>query len=92
MSGVLWKGLVTACTLLAGGLAQRALSSGWKAATGHTPPTKPESPDVGVAEAVAFAAIAGALLNVARVVAIRQAARYWTTRRGSLPKALQDAF
>lgn len=91
MSAVMWKGLVSMCTLVAGAAAQRVLSTGWRATTGHTPPSRPESPDVSLGEAVAFAAVAGALINVARVVVIRQAAAQWTRRSGGvLPKALRD--
>ena len=87
----MWKGLVTVCTILAGAAGQKALSTGWRATTGRTPPSKPESPHVGLGEAVAFAAVAGAVINVVRVVAIRQVAQQWTRRNGGvLPKALQD--
>jgi hypothetical protein len=93
MSGAMWRALSLVFTLAAGALAQRAIATGWKAATGHTPPTKPESPEVGVVESVLFAALAGALLNVARVVATRQAAVYWAKRHGgAIPEALRDAF
>jgi len=93
MSSAMWRGLSVLFTVVAGVLAQRAIATGWKAATGHTPPTKPESPEVGTLEAVLFAGLAGALLNVARVVATRQAATYWAKRHGgAIPEALRDAF
>ena len=80
-------------TVLAAAFAQRVISTGWKAVTGHTPPTKPESPEVGSTEAVLFAGLAGALLNIARVVATRRAAGVWSKRHGgALPAALRDAF
>jgi hypothetical protein len=93
MSGVVWKLLSAAFTVGAGVLAQKVLSRGWSAATGHTPPTKPENPEVGVVEAITFAAVAGALLNVARVVATRQAAAYYAKRHGgAVPEALRDPW
>lgn len=93
MSAVMWRGLSVVFTLVAGAIAQRAISTGWKAATGHTPPTKPESPEVGTLEALLFAGLTGAFLNVARVVATRRAALYWAKRHGGLiPEALRDAF
>lgn len=93
MSTVIWQGLSAIFTLAAAALAQRALSTGWKVATGHTPPTKPESPEVGVVEAVVFAGLAGALLNIARVVATRQAAKQWAKRHGGvIPEALTDPY
>lgn len=93
MSSVLWRALSVAFTVASGAVATRLLAVGWKAATGHTPPSKPESPEVGTAEAVAFAALAGALLNVVRVLATRRAAAYYVKRSGGrLPTALRDAF
>jgi len=93
MSTQMWRVLSLAFTVAAGAVAQKAIATGWKISTGRTPPTKPESPEVGTTEAVVFAALAGALLNVARVVATRQAAVYWARRHGGvLPEALRDAF
>jgi len=93
MSTQMWRVLSLASTVVAGALAQRVIATGWKIGTGHTPPTKPESPEVGATEAVVFAALTGALLNVARVVATRRAAVYWAKRHGGvLPEALRDAF
>jgi hypothetical protein len=93
MSTQLWRALSLAFTVAAGAVAQKTIATGWRIATGHTPPTKPESPEVGTREAVVFAALAGALLNVARVVATRQAAVYWAKRHGGeIPEALRDAF
>ena len=93
MSTQMWRAMSLAFTVVACALAQRVIATGWKAATGHAPPTKPESPEVGTTEAVLFAALAGALLNVARVVATRRAAVYWARRHGgAIPEALRDAF
>jgi hypothetical protein len=77
-------------TVVAGAVAQRALSAGWRAVTGRRPPVVPESPETRFVEAVVYSMIAGAVLNVMRVVATRQAARYYVRRTGgSLPKALR---
>jgi hypothetical protein len=57
--------------------AQRLVSAGWQAARGHKPPAA-EDPETGVrlSEVVAAAAITGALVAVARVLATRSAARF----------------
>ena len=92
MFGLLWKVLATLATVAAGAAAQRALSTGWRAATGTQPPDLPESPETRLAEAVAWSMVAGAVLNVARVIATRQAARYYAARAGGeLPQALRRA-
>jgi subtilisin family serine protease len=88
--GLLWRLLATLATFAAAVVAQRALTTGWRAATGHNPPGLPESPQTRLGEAIAYALIAGAVLNVARVIATRQAARYFAARSGGqLPKALR---
>ena len=46
-------------------VAKKALNTGWKAATGKTPPANPADPDVEVKEAVAWAAVSGALIGMA---------------------------
>ncbi len=88
MFGLLWKVLAGVATVSAGIAAQKALTSGWRVATGREPPGHPESPETSLVEAVAFAALSGALLNLARVLATRQAAKYYAKRAGSLPKEL----
>ncbi len=89
MFGLVWKVMVTVATLAGGALAQRAIRTGWRAVTGTNPPDVPENPETRLPEAITYAVIAGAVLNVARVVAIRQAARYYSHRAGgSLPRAM----
>jgi hypothetical protein len=87
---LLWRLVATLATVAAGAVAQRALSTAWRAATGKQPPGLPESPETRFGEAVAYSLIAGAVLNVVRVVATRQAAAYYMKRTGGqLPKALR---
>jgi Protein of unknown function (DUF4235) len=90
VSGLVWRLLALLATVVAGAVAQRAVAAGWRAATGHRPPGLPESPETRFAEAVVYSMIAGAVLNAARVVATRQAARYYVHRTGGrLPTALR---
>ena len=90
MFGLLWRVLATLATVAAGAVAQRALATAWRAVTGEKPPGLPESPETRLAEAVVYSMLAGAVLNVVRVVATRQAARYYAQRSGGeLPKALR---
>ena len=77
---------------MAAAAAQRVVSAGWRAATGHEPPTKPESPETRLGEALAYSMIIGATLGAARVLATRQAARYYASRAGGeLPAQLRVA-
>ena len=70
-------------------VAKKALHTGWKATTGKTPPSNPADPDVDIKEAVAWAAVSGALIGLARMAAGRQAANYYAKSTGHLPPGLQ---
>jgi hypothetical protein len=58
-------------------------------ATGKDPPENPADPDVDVWEAVAWAAVSGTLIGIARMLATRKAAEYYAKSTGHLPPELQ---
>ena len=89
VGGIVWKVLGTLAALVAAGAASRALNLGWKAATGNTPPTVPEDPETTWGEALAWAAVSGAGMGIARMFATRQAAQYYKRSTGHLPKAIR---
>lgn len=92
MLGLMWRVMSTVTTLLGAAVAQRALSTVWRATTGSHPPDAPENPETRLVEAIGYAVVAGAALNVARVMATRQAARFYARRNGGrLPKAMVAA-
>jgi len=66
-------------------VARKTLSSGWKAATGKTPPANPADPDVDLWEAVAWAAASGTAVGIVRMLASRRAANYYLKSTGHLP-------
>ena len=66
----------TAAALAAAWIVQQGIAQGWKAKTGHKPPKPDDDSDAGVAELVAAAALTGALVAVARVLATRGTARF----------------
>lgn len=70
-------------------VAKRALNTSWKAATGKEPPANPADPDVAMAEAVAWAALSGTFVALARMLASRRAANYYARSTGHLPPQLQ---
>ncbi|PKH41416.1 Protein of unknown function [Nocardioides alpinus] len=73
----------------AAAVAKKALNSSWRAATGKNPPANPADPDVGLPEAVMWAAVSGTLIGVARMLATRRAATYYAKSTGHLPPQLQ---
>ncbi|MEJ7629877.1 MAG: DUF4235 domain-containing protein [Nocardioidaceae bacterium] len=84
----LWKLMGTGSALAAGVVTARALDATWKTATGHTSPTKPEHPDLGTREAIAWAAVSGMAIGVAKTYATRRAATYWVRSTGRLPPGM----
>lgn len=73
----------TAAALLAGVAANKIVAATWRAATGKPAPTDPMQPDVELREALLFAVISGALIALARLVAVRGAHKFVP---GPLPK------
>lgn len=89
MGPLAWRVIGTGSAVLAAAAAQKALSAGWKLATGDDPPTIPEDPDTSWTEAIAWAVLSGAVLGLARLIATRRAAHYYIRSTGELPKALE---
>ncbi|HEX3930543.1 MAG TPA: DUF4235 domain-containing protein [Nocardioides sp.] len=85
----LWTVFSLISALGAATLAKKALDTGWKAATGKQPPVNPADPDVRMAEAVAWAAVSGTFVALARMLAQRRAADYYRRSAGHLPPQLQ---
>jgi Protein of unknown function (DUF4235) len=85
-----WKLVGTGSALLAGLLTTKVLDATWRTATGHNPPTKAEHPDLDPREAMAWAAVSGMLIGVAKTYATRRVANYWVKSFGKLPPGTSD--
>jgi Protein of unknown function (DUF4235) len=57
-------------------VAQKAVSTAWRATTGHVPPKAEDQGDAGLSEVAVAAAITGAIAALTRVVATRGTARF----------------
>ena len=88
MGSLAWKVLGTGSAVLSAAFAQRALNAVWKTATGNDPPTVPEDPDTSWREAIGWALLSGAVIGLARLAAVRQAAAYYRHSTGHLPKGI----
>ncbi len=86
----LWKVFGLAAATGATIAARKVLETGWRAATGTTPPKNPEHPDVTFGEALGWAIASGVTVGVARMLATRRAADYWRRSTGRLPPGLED--
>ncbi len=89
-SSKVWSLMSLVAVLGAAAVAKKGLNTGWKAATGKNPPANPADPDVDVKEAIAWAAVSGALIGLARMFAARRAAGYYAKSTGHLPPGLQE--
>ena len=68
---------------------REVLTTGWSKAARRKPPANPADPDVNIGEALAWAVATGAAVSVARMLAMRGAARYYTKSAGHLPPGLE---
>jgi hypothetical protein len=84
-----WSVFSLAAALGAAAVAKKALNTTWRATTGKNPPANPADPDVDVKEALAWAAVSGTLIAVARMLATRRAANYYARSTGHLPPGLE---
>ena len=84
-SSKLWSIFSLVSALGAAALAKKAVNTSWKAATGKEPPANPADPEVDIWEAVAWAAVSGTLIALARMLASRRAAGYYAKSTGHLP-------
>lgn len=73
----------------AAAIAKKGMDASWKVATGKKPPQNPADPDVNLGEAVAWAAVSGVVVGVARMLATRRTAGYYVKSTGHLPGQLQ---
>lgn len=85
---MLWKILGTGGTVVAAFAVRKVMDVSWQAVVGDEPPTSPENPETDLVQAVAWAALSGALIGLARMVATRQAAVAFEKITGDLPKQM----
>ena len=88
-SSKVWTVFSLVAALGAAAVARKTLDKSWKVATGKKPPENPADPDVEIREAVAWAVVTGAFIAVARMLAQRKAASYYTKSTGHLPPDLK---
>lgn len=84
-----WSAFSLAAALGAAAVARKTLDKSWKVATGKKPPENPADPDVEIWEAVSWAVVTGAFIALARMLAQRKAASYYTRSTGHLPPDLK---
>ncbi len=85
----LWSAFSLGSAIAAAAVTKKVLNTSWRATTGKNPPANPADPDVEIWEAVGWAALSGTAIAIARMLAARKAANYYTKSTGHLPPDLQ---
>ena len=88
-SSKVWTVFSLVSALGAAALAKFVIDKTWAAVTGKQPPENPADPDVHIWEAVMWAGLSGTAVGLARMLAQRRAAAYYTASTGHLPPDLQ---
>ena len=88
-SSKVWTVMSLVAGLGAAAVTRKILDRSWKAAAGKNPPENPADPDVSIGEAVIWASLTGAAVALARMLAQRRAADYYTRSTGHLPPGLR---
>lgn len=88
-SSKVWSVFSLVAAVGAAAVAKKTLDKTWRAATGKNPPANPADPDVDLWEAITWAAVSGTFVAIARMLASRKAADYYTKSTGHLPPDLE---
>jgi hypothetical protein len=84
-----YKVLASVGAALSTAIARKALTTGWKKATGKEPPADPAHPDVRWREAIGWAVASAGGLAVAKLFAQRRVAETWRRASGTLPPGMK---
>ncbi|MGB3258462.1 MAG: DUF4235 domain-containing protein [Ornithinimicrobium sp.] len=84
-----WSLATTGAAIGGGIVAKKLAEGGWKFITGNDSPANPEDPDTDWVEAVAFALVSGAIVQLTRMLVNRQSTRAYKKSTGRLPKSVQ---
>lgn len=87
---VMWKAVGMSAGVAAAALTRNALISMWRRSGRSDPPANPASPGTEWGEALAWAALTGLAIGVARLLAARGAAAGWQRATGELPPGLEE--
>lgn len=87
VGNMVWKILGTGSAIVAGIVANKIVAIVWSR-FGSGQDIDPNNPENPIGEAIAFAALAGLAMGLARTMATRQAASFYKKSAGHLPDAM----
>ncbi|SDQ88472.1 DUF4235 domain-containing protein [Quadrisphaera sp. DSM 44207] len=91
MGGLVWSVMSLGSKVVGRSVTNTAASRVWKAATRRNPPMNPMSPATSWGEATAWSMVTGAISGFVVMLLTRQAAKFYRTSAGHLPrKVAQD--
>ncbi|KUG57628.1 hypothetical protein AVL62_16005 [Serinicoccus chungangensis] len=88
MGDKMWSVATTAAAIGGGVMAKNVIETTWKFVTGSNSPSNPEDPEVDWGEAVAFALVSGAVVQLVRVWINHKSTEAYTKRKGHLPESV----
>lgn len=89
MGSIVWRLLGSGSAVVAGIVANKVITTVWRKA-GKDLDIDPRNPQVPMSEALAYAALAGVAMGVARTFATRKAAQFYQRSSGHLPEQMQE--
>ncbi|HNI70135.1 MAG TPA: DUF4235 domain-containing protein [Marmoricola sp.] len=89
-SSAAWSITSVAMAFIGAAVAKQLLNVIWRLVTGKKPPRNPANPEVGTSEAVVWVIASGATIALARMLATRRAANYFTRSTGKLPPGMEQ--
>ncbi len=84
-----WKVMDRTSTVAAGLLAREVAQRGWRITTGRKAPASGRHPEVDTREAVAWAIVGGAVVELVKMLVSRWVANYWVRSTGNLPPGIK---
>ncbi|GAB3118127.1 hypothetical protein GCM10027055_31180 [Janibacter alkaliphilus] len=91
MGSLMWKILGTGSAVVAGIVANKIITAIWTKA-GRDAELDPRNPEYPIGEAVAYAALAGLGMGLARTMATRKAAQFYQRSAGHLPEGMKSQY
>lgn len=90
LANVAWKVVGVGSGLVAARLSRKVMTTTWHKTKGGEPPRNPAAPGTTWPKALSWAVASGAGVAVARLLAMRGAAKAWQKTTGSLPPGLEE--
>lgn len=88
MSDKLWSLATTGAAIGGGIMAKKVIEKAWALVTDGTVPDNPEDPEVNWGEAIAFALVSGAVVQLARVMVNHKSTQAYAKKKGRLPQSV----